>query len=995
MDSPYYHGQTPHGGYYTMGPLPPTAFHFVPHTPTPQTGTPLSHSTLIPTHFYQRPETIVPPIRFRTPEPQERALKDTTSHNQAPATGSKRASAKTSEQKVSAVLTSIKENRFKNIGHFLQVFFDPNANYNKDPNVYHALSAFLAGRNSIGRRPADIVDAWYKHPKGIQSTDTMGADLRSIIPPFSIPVDLDAKLEWLNSESSSGTIGAHDGLEQWASTVSLSILDREYDALAVEPLLRPPATWSWDSLLAFNMQTLQETIIRSAPLTWSMFTTLAIGPTRREHSRSARIAAARALEYEMGSMDDDEGEVEDYEHWVDFLKHIPHSPWGACAFLITVVLFIRNHLISFAANFLGTILFMANTSRLVYSVLGRLGIVVSYTTVLKRLKALGHDAGLVAKSIGSKATEKKEYFVILFDNINKHHRAWHQNISNADAVQSGTAATAIKMVGVPPGAMDPAPLDEMRGRQARENLTVDTLLDDIDHEHLAAIGAATLLRVWTQYVPSLAHHRSTVNDLFHHSHKKHRIPRHKTEAFPLRTSGIDESTTAGNSDVLRDITHSQMGMSDKDFDNILLPVAGDQLTVDRVRKLKHYTARDVSTYARHSWALPFIQLWHMKWAFLKAIYKAHWSPNTAKGLHGLHRDCEAVGRTKLNPTKCDFYPHHHAVIDSFEALCCGVLRTLLDDSPVPNTAQPRGRTLAPDGHLLYILERSFAPGGRYAGTSFQFLQELAAVGYRRYMCTAAYEDALGVTQRDSAVYGTATSPHTVDLGVGEEGPNWNGDRQLANLILRLRDSFWYYEMNHAIAYGDIGRVMEIVKLLRFTFWGSGSTNYGNELLELACNFMYEYPEALQNALLNNWLVNPSGKAGHWHELDLLQEHYNLLIKTMFNSRDADFDSEFLQQAVALNIQGFSQLREALTSFFGIASNKGHHTDPKLDGDINMMGAHHFQNDLFHFHAGRRQSWKAPDFLATGIDKLAAGQLNTFKARTLKAWSQVQEEENEE
>lgn len=144
-------------------------------------------------------------------------------------------------------------------------------------------------------------------------------------------MDLDAKLEWLNSDSSSGTVGARDGLEQWASTVSLSILDREYDALAAEPLLRPPATWSWDSLLAFNMQTLQETIIRSAPLTWSMFTTLAIGPTRREHSHSARVAAARALEYEMGPLDDGEGEDEDYEHWVDFLKHIPHSPWGVGA----------------------------------------------------------------------------------------------------------------------------------------------------------------------------------------------------------------------------------------------------------------------------------------------------------------------------------------------------------------------------------------------------------------------------------------------------------------------------------------------------------------------------------------------------------------------------------------------------------------------------------------------------------------------------------------
>lgn len=155
---------------------------------------------------------------------------------------------------------------------------------------------------------------------------------------------------------------------------------------------------------------------------------------------------------------------------------------------------------------------------------------------------------------------------------------------------------------------------------------------------------------------------------------KHPIPLHRSEVYPLRTSGIDESTTAGNSDVLRDITHSQLGMHDDDFKDLLMPVAGDQLTVDRVRKLKTYTSKDISPYSRHSWALPVIQLWHMKWAFLKAIFKAHWTPSTGKRLFGLHHDCDSLGRTKLNPTKCDFYPHHHAVVESFEISCLGILR---------------------------------------------------------------------------------------------------------------------------------------------------------------------------------------------------------------------------------------------------------------------------------------------------------------------------------
>ena len=34
------------------------------------------------------------------------------------------------------------------------------------------------------------------------------------------------------------------------------------------------------------------------------------------------------------------------------------------------------------------------------------------------------------------------------------------------------------------------------------------------------------------------------------------------------------------------------------------------------------------------------------------------------------------------------------------------------------------------------------------------------------------------------------------------------------------------------------------------------------------------PPELCEAILNNYLVNPSGLQGHWHELDLMQEHFN-------------------------------------------------------------------------------------------------------------------------
>ncbi|KAJ6557658.1 hypothetical protein B0H19DRAFT_867149, partial [Mycena capillaripes] len=105
----------------------------------------------------------------------------------------------------------------------------------------------------------------------------------------------------------------------------------------------------------------------------------------------------------------------------------------------------------------------------------------------------------------------------------------------------------------------------------------------------------------------------------------------------------------------------------------------------------------------------------------------------------------------------------------------------------------------------------------------------------------------------------------------ESANSFGNDQSLATTINFIRMTFWYLKMCAAIAEGDIGRVFEV---LRFSFWGAGSTNYGNEMLELACNFLYDFPPALQLAVLNNYLANTTGLLGHWLELDLLQEHFN-------------------------------------------------------------------------------------------------------------------------
>ncbi|KAF9778380.1 hypothetical protein BJ322DRAFT_983297, partial [Thelephora terrestris] len=50
------------------------------------------------------------------------------------------------------------------------------------------------------------------------------------------------------------------------------------------------------------------------------------------------------------------------------------------------------------------------------------------------------------------------------------------------------------------------------------------------------------------------------------------------------------------------------------------------------------------------------------------------------------------------------------------------------------------------------------------------------------------------------------------------------------------------------------------------------------LLALAAMFIHVFNDKQREAILNNWLVNLTGKAGQWYEVDLLQEHLNFWIK---------------------------------------------------------------------------------------------------------------------
>ncbi|KAJ7488761.1 hypothetical protein B0H11DRAFT_1860327 [Mycena galericulata] len=127
---------------------------------------------------------------------------------------------------------------------------------------------------------------------------------------------------------------------------------------------------------------------------------------------------------------------------------------------------------------------------------------------------------------------------------------------------------------------------------------------------------------------------------------------------------------------------------------------------------------------------------------------------------------------------------------------------------------------------------------------------------------------------------------------GTDGPKihteeagFDGDRVFANAILFLMEFGWWVELNYVIPEGDVGRVMEILKIFIFTFGGTPNQNYMGYMLDLYALLEFECSPELKEALLNNWLINLSGEIGKWLEGDLMHEHYNKWLEDMVSRRD--------------------------------------------------------------------------------------------------------------
>lgn len=110
----------------------------------------------------------------------------------------------------------------------------------------------------------------------------------------------------------------------------------------------------------------------------------------------------------------------------------------------------------------------------------------------------------------------------------------------------------------------------------------------------------------------------------------HQLPcgaENAVDQFMFHTANIEEASYDGNMKVIEEwLRQLQMGTSDekKKLAGWLIPIVGDQLTVERLCKMANFRREDVNAYKRMDYVLLVVGWFHLSVMFVLYLEAVHW-----------------------------------------------------------------------------------------------------------------------------------------------------------------------------------------------------------------------------------------------------------------------------------------------------------------------------------------------------------------------------------
>jgi hypothetical protein len=305
-----------------------------------------------------------------------------------------------------------------------------------------------------------------------------------------------------------------------------------------------------------------------------------------------------------------------------------------------------------------------------------------------------------------------------------------------------------------------------------------------------------------------------------------KIPVHETKIYPLPTMEINESTIIGNAEVDEALVNILKLRESPQWMKTARLVAGDQLSLARLRTVHNIRAGMEGGYAGFGWCIPIPGLFHVKVADMHGMFTTHWgrtdAGNRNPGSLNFHNN-----QLYRHPISLTSLPPFRTCRDLvFVSLYARVLHCLLLVSKLPSLEEYSTKVTSWD--TLY--EHATSIYTMYGST--QYVSQL------RWQRRSARYKAGTEAQTDQHVDRTADAPTLIRE---EQG----GDMVFENAILFLRDALISREFSDAVKMGDSGRILLVLKMWALSFRGNGRTKYAYEMLHLIHNLSHVWPENIQ------------------------------------------------------------------------------------------------------------------------------------------------------
>ncbi|KAJ7686003.1 hypothetical protein B0H17DRAFT_1204550 [Mycena rosella] len=614
----------------------------------------------------------------------------------------------------------------------------------------------------------------------------------------------------------------------------------------------------------------------------------------------------------------------------------------------------------------------------------RLGGSVSDSTARDALVSItttSSFADLCAKVQDAEKRKQREHRVLL-DNVQQYCDVYEQGIGRQSQLKVGCAGTHVELQDCELGAFDAADYYARVAEQARKTLTVFSLYNDINWEHIFGVPNLQWVRVVAEFAPHLNPLLSAISIAFRTAPiAQHRMdPNRPPTIFqPFGTNWEHETETQGMERADRDFD-VQMGIDPEHDSGLLSSVCGDGASYANLLRLSKYCA-PMGDKFRNKISTP--EIWHTGATDLNSIAANHYGPATSSDPSSLSKASNAAGfKRPSNIKSCDYYP----TMRNLELIWTAHVFLTVG-----------GRIFfATDDLLEYFAD--LAKTGNLP--TLETLLEYAALLIDRYISQAAPEHAMSAEEATSSEYenrvpegspwvasacsSTASEALPTDMDsmpdlVDIEEPTAAHPSEPSNETTDVPEH--HQELpgftGDPVPEGDIGRVWEIMKIWIFKLAGSSHQNYMAYLLEVYCFLKYEASTDLKNAILNNWLVNVEGELGKWLPGDLHQEHYNRWLEDMVQKHGGEFDNKFYRQTISPNVHHFLRIKEEITTSFSLKRRSKTHTSPHLRNELRLLLALFKEQEIYFFRTGRSMGHAAVHQFARGCRRLEEGKLDEW------------------